>query len=76
MFWEAGGATGLNSASPTQHASQELSLLQRRDAHIPPAVSVVMRLYASEWGERVRMRGGWGRSGHVIPPAWSSTRSR
>lgn len=34
------------------------------------------RLYASEWGERVRMRGGRGRSGQVMPPAWSSTRSR
>ena len=34
------------------------------------------RLYASEWGVRVLMRGGRGRSGQVIPPAWRSTRSR
>jgi len=34
------------------------------------------RLYASEWGERVRSRDGVGRSGQVTPPAWRSTRSR
>jgi hypothetical protein len=28
-----------------------------------------IRLYASEWGERVRMRGGRGGSGLVMPPA-------
>ncbi len=33
-------------------------------------------LYAFEWGERVRMRGGDGRRGHVTPPAWRSTRRR
>ena len=27
------------------------------------------RLYAFQWGERVRMRGGDGRRGHVTPPA-------
>ena len=26
-------------------------------------------LYASEWGERVRSRGGRGRAGQVMPPA-------
>ena len=31
--------------------------------------------YASEWGERVLMRGGRGRLGQVTPPAWRSTRS-
>ena len=36
----------------------------------------VIRLYASEWGGRVLMRGGWGRAGQVTPPAWSRTRSR
>ena len=34
------------------------------------------RLYAFEWGERVRMRGGVGRLGQVMPPVWRSTRSR
>jgi len=34
------------------------------------------RLYAFEWGERVRSRGGFGRSGQVTPPAWSRTRRR
>ena len=32
--------------------------------------------YASEWGERVRIRGGRGLLGQVTPPAWRSTRSR
>jgi len=36
----------------------------------------VIRLYAFEWGARVRIRGGAGRFGQVIPPVWSSTRSR
>ena len=39
-------------------------------------VREIIRLYASEWGERVLMHGGRGRSGQVTPPAWSSTRSR
>jgi hypothetical protein len=34
-------------------------------------------LYAFEWGRRVLMRGGGGRvEGQLMPPAWSSTRSR
>ena len=33
-------------------------------------------LYASEWGERVRSRGGDGPSGQLTPPAWRSTRRR
>ena len=37
----------------------------------------VYRLYASKWGERVLMRGGGGRvAGQLMPPVWSSTRSR
>ena len=36
----------------------------------------VFRLYASEWGARFLIRGGDGRSGQVIPPVCSSTRSR
>ena len=34
------------------------------------------RLYASEWGLAVRMRGGRGRLGQVTPPVWRSTRNR
>jgi short-subunit dehydrogenase len=34
------------------------------------------RLYANEWGERVRILGGRGRLGQVTPPAWRSTRRR
>jgi len=33
-------------------------------------------LYAFEWGVRVLMCGGDGRAGQVMPPVWSSTRSR
>jgi hypothetical protein len=33
-------------------------------------------LYAFNWGERVRIRGGEGRRCQVTPPAWRSTRSR
>jgi class 3 adenylate cyclase len=33
------------------------------------------RLYALEWGDRLRILGGDGRSGTVIPPVWRSTRS-
>lgn len=29
----------------------------------------IIRLYANDWGARVRMRGGWGRVGQVTPPA-------
>ena len=36
----------------------------------------VLGLYASEWGARFLIRGGDGLSGQVIPPVWSSTRSR
>jgi hypothetical protein len=47
---------------------------------VPPETllkaTVLMGLYAFEWGARVRMRGGVGRFGQVMPPVWSSTRSR
>lgn len=43
----------------------------------PTVVAVKLkRPYASEWGERVLMRGGRGRDGQVTPPAWSNTRRR
>jgi len=35
-----------------------------------------IRLYATNWGERVLILGGDGFLGQVTPPAWSSTRSR
>ena len=34
-----------------------------------------MWLYAFDWGECIRMRGGRGRLGQLTPPAWKSTRS-
>jgi DNA-directed RNA polymerase specialized sigma24 family protein len=38
---------------------------------------ILVWLYAFEWGRRVLMRGGGGRvEGQLMPPAWSSTRSR
>ncbi|MEA2900309.1 MAG: hypothetical protein QOH36_196 [Actinomycetota bacterium] len=40
------------------------------------AVWVFWWPYASEWGERVRIRGGRGLDGQLTPPAWSSTRRR
>ena len=42
-----------------------------------PLTRLEMGLYVSEWGERVLMRGGGGRvAGQLMPPVWSSTRSR
>ncbi len=35
-----------------------------------------IRLYAFNWGERVRILGGDGCCGQMTPPAWSSTRRR
>ena len=32
-------------------------------------VRVIVRRYAFDWGERVRMRGGRGRRGQLTPPA-------
>ena len=37
---------------------------------------LIIGLYAYEWGERVRMRGGDGCMGQVTPPAWRITRRR
>ena len=40
------------------------------------ATVTYIRLYAFEWGARVRMRGAVGRVGQVTPPVWRSTRRR
>ena len=34
-----------------------------------------IRVYAFEWGDLLRILGGWGRLGQVTPPACSRTRS-
>ena len=61
--WSGGPGTSV-LASGIQQSTYLLSTLR------------VNGLYALEWGERVLIRGGVGRSGQVMPPAWSSTRSR
>jgi surfactin synthase thioesterase subunit len=38
-------------------------------------VSIDMWLYAFEWGERIRILGGFARAGQVTPPVCSRTRS-
>ncbi len=45
-------------------------------SNIPGPPRTLYWLYATEWGARVRIRGGEGRVGQATPPAWRSTRSR
>lgn len=66
-----GSPNGVPAASPGSSSLIEHWLLA---APMMPAEDI--RLYAPEWGPPVRMRGGCGRVGQLIPPAWSSTRSR
>jgi hypothetical protein len=49
---------------------------RRSTAAADPILAGVMRLYATNWGERVLILGGDGFLGHVTPPACRSTRSR
>ena len=58
-------------ASQTFDPSTREAVASRLRVHVLPTW-----LYAFEWGERVRMRGGDGRRGQLTPPAWRSTRRR
>ncbi len=69
--WSPGRVT---RCSGRRDSSSKEPDAERESAHQSPYHD--SWLYASEWGERVRMRGGDGCMGQVTPPAWRSTRRR
>jgi beta-N-acetylhexosaminidase len=63
----ARGVDGAHAAVQAIEAGADMAMITDPSEYGP---------YAFEWGARVRMRGGDGREGQVMPPVWRSTRSR
>ena len=69
---------GISGASASNVAKQSTTVTSP-DADTPQFCQNnggTNRLYAFEWGELVRILGGFGRDGQMTPPAWRSARRR